>query len=92
MTWIIFRQCLCLQTSPCVLFFTNLSLTLEEAEQLPNLKLDNLLSKFDGSVRTKKSINGVYKTNIDCPFIRGALENYCPLGESQPWPTIQQGL
>ena len=30
MTWIIFQQCSCLETSPCVLFFT-ISLTLKEA-------------------------------------------------------------
>ena len=30
------------------------------------------------------SINGLYKTNIDCSFIREMLENYCTLGEIQP--------
>ena len=28
-------------------------------------------------------MNGVYKTNIDCSFIRGMVENYCTLGEIQ---------
>ena len=46
---------------------------------------------FTGSVRTKKSMNGVYKTNIDCSFIRGMVENYCTLGKTQPWPTIHLG-
>ena len=48
---------------------------------LPNLELNSLLSRFDGSVRTKKSMNGVYKTNIDCSFIREMVENYCSLGK-----------
>ena len=39
MTWIIFRQCSCLENNPCVLFLTNPSPTLEKAEQLPNLEL-----------------------------------------------------
>ena len=43
---------------------------------------------FPGSVRTKKSMNGVYKTNIDCSFIREKVENYCTLGETQPWPIL----
>ena len=65
-----FRQCSCLETNPRVLVFT-ISLTLEEAVTArPNLELDSLLSRFYGSVRTKKSMNGVYKTNIDCSFIR----------------------
>ena len=38
-----------------------------------------------------KSMNGVYKTNIDCSFIRGMVENYCTLGKTQPWPTIHLG-
>ena len=29
-----------------------------------------------------------YKTNIDCSLIRGMVENYCTLCETQPWPTI----
>ena len=44
----------------------------------------SLLSRFYGSVRTKKSMNGVYKINIDCSFIRGMVENYCTLGKTQP--------
>ena len=55
--------------------------------KLPNLELD----RFYGSVRTKKSINGLYKTNIDCSFIRGMVENYCTLGKTQPWPIIHLG-
>ena len=59
--------------------------------QLPNLELDSLFSRIYDSVRTEKSINGVYKTNIDCSFIRGMVENYCTLGKIQPWPTIHLG-
>ena len=33
----------------------------------------------------------VYKTNIDCSFIRGMVENYCTLGKTQSWPTIHLG-
>ena len=42
-------------------------------------------------LQTTKSKNGVYKTNIDCSFIRGMVENYCTLGKIQPWPTIHLG-
>ena len=53
------------------------------------IRLDSLLSRFYGSVRTKISMNEIlYKTNIDCFFIRGMVENYCTLGKTQPWPTI----
>ena len=31
-------------------------------------------------------MNGVYKTNIDCSFIQGMVENYCTLSKTQPWP------
>ena len=41
--------------------------------------------------RLKKSMNCVYKTNIDCSFIREMVENYCTLGKIQPWPTIHLG-
>ena len=33
-------------------------------------------------------MNGVYKTNIGCSFIREMAENYCTLGKIPPWPTI----
>ena len=56
----------------------------KKLSQPPNLELDSLLSRFYSSVRTKKSMNGVYKTNIDCSFIRGMVENYCTLGKTQP--------
>ena len=36
-------------------------------------------------------MNGVYKTNIDCSFIRGMVENFCTLGKIQPCPTIHLG-
>ena len=69
MTWIIFDNVhvwklihVC-----CLLLFPLLS---KKPSQLPNLELD-ILSRFDGSLQTKKSMNGVYKTNIDCSFIRG---------------------
>ena len=64
---------------------------LKKLPQLRNLELDNLLSRLYGSVRTKTSVNGVYKTGIDCFFIRGMVENYCTLGKIQPWPTIHLG-
>ena len=79
-----FRQCSCLETNPCVLVFT-ISLTLEEAVTAAEF------GRFYGSVRTKKSMNRVYKTNIDCSVIRGMVENYCTLGKIQPWPTIHLG-
>ena len=82
-----FRPCSYLETNPCVLVFT-ISLTLSKLSQLPNLELDSLLSRFYGSVRTKKSMNGMYKTNIDCSFIRWMVENYCTLGKIQPLPTM----
>ena len=63
----------------------------KKLSQLPNLELNSLLSRFYSSVRTKKSMNGVYKTNIDCFFIWGMVENYCTLGKIQPWPTIHLG-
>ena len=52
------------------------------------MELDSLLSRFYALVRTKKSMNGVYKTNTDCSFIREMVENYCTLGKIQPWPPI----
>ena len=67
----------------------------KKLSQLPNLELNSLLSRFYNSVRTKKSMsmmNGVYKTNIDCSFIPGMVENYCTLGKTQPWPTIHLGM
>ena len=39
----------------------------------------------------EKSMNGVYKTDIDCSFIRGMVENYCTLGKIQHLPTIHRG-
>ena len=62
-----FRQCSCLEINPCVLFFI-ISLTLSKLSQLPNLELDN------GSVRTKKSANGMHKTDNNCSFIREMVE------------------
>ena len=88
-----FRQSSCLETNPCVYFFFLLFPWLsKKLSQLPNLELDNLLNRFYG-VRygLKKSMNGVYKTNIDFSFIRGMVENFCTLGKIQPWPTIYLG-
>ena len=51
-----FRQYSCLETNPCMLFLTT-SLPHEEAQT--NLELDSLLSRFYGSVWTKKSMNGM---------------------------------
>ena len=59
--------------------------------QLPNLELDSLLSRFYGSVRTKKPMSGLYKTNNACSFIQGVVENYCALSKIQHWPTIHRG-
>ena len=50
--------------------------------------IGRLLYRFDSLVQTKKSINGVYKTNIDYSFIRGLVENYCTLGKIQSSPPI----
>ena len=63
----------------------------KKLSQLSNLELNSLFSGFYGSVQTKKSMNWVYKTNIDFSFIRGMIENYCTLGKIQPWPTIHLG-
>ena len=76
-----------METNAWVLFFFLFPWLSKKLSQLPNLELDSLLSRFCGPVRTKNSINGVYKTNIDCSFIRGMVENYCTLGKIQPWPT-----
>ena len=85
-----FRQCSSLETNPCVLFLT-ISLTLEEAKQLPNFGLDSLLSRFYGSVGTKKIYKWGIKTNIGCSFIRRMVETYCTLGKIQLSPTIHLG-
>ena len=60
-----FQQCSCSESNPCVLVFT----ISPKLSHLPNLEVDSLLSRFYGSVRTKKCINGLYKTNIGCFFI-----------------------
>ena len=81
-----FRQCSFLETNPCVLYFAT-SLTLEEA--VTAAKYWNLIAYFpDLKFRygLKKSMHGVYKPSIDCPFIRGMVENNCTLGQIQPWP------
>ena len=86
-----FRQCSCLETNPCVLVFT-ISLTLEEAFTAAEFgtcwPTFQILRVRYG---LKKSMNGVYETNIDCSFIRGMVEKYCTLGKTQPWPTIRLG-
>ena len=68
MTWIIFdnvRVWKLIHVCYCLLFpwFS------KKLSQLPNWELGSLLSRFYDSVRTKKSMNGVYKTNIDCSFM-----------------------
>ena len=83
MTWSIFDNVHVWKL--CVLSFI-ISLTLSKLSQLPNLELDSLLSGFDGSLRTLKIYKWVYKTNIDCSFIQGMVENYCTVGK------IQSGL
>ena len=60
----------------------------KKLSQLLNSELDCLLSRFYGSVQPKKSMNGVYKTNIDCSLIWGMVENYCTLSKIQPLPAI----
>ena len=52
-----FQQRSCLETNPCVLFFT-ISLTLEGTRRNSIAYFPD----FTGSVRTKKAMNGVYKT------------------------------
>ena len=36
----------------------------------------------------KKTINGMHKSNFDCSFIWGMVENYGTLCNILPWPTI----
>ena len=75
-------------------YLYTISLTLKgavTAAKLLNLELDSLLSRFYGSAHTKKSMNWVCKTNIDCSFILGMVENYCTLDKIQPLPTIHLG-
>ena len=55
------------------------------------MELDSLLSRFYGSVRNNKSMDEVYKTDIDYSFIRGMIEIYSTSGKIQPWPTIHLG-
>ena len=68
MTWIFFIQCPCLELIHVCYFliFPRLS---KKLLQLLNLKRNSLLSSFYSSVQAKKSMNGVYKTNIDHSFI-----------------------
>ena len=54
-----------------VCFFYYFPDSKKKLSQLPNLELHSLLSRFYGSVWTKESMNGVYKTNIDCSFYSG---------------------
>ena len=91
MTWIIFDNVHVWKLIHVYHFLLQIPWLSKKLSQLPNLELDSLLSRFYGSVRTKKSMNGVYKTNIDCSFIRGMVENYCTLGKIQPWPTVHLG-
>ena len=61
----------CLETNPRVLVFT-ISLTLEEAVTAAEFgTLIAYLTRFYGSVRTKKSMNGVYKTKYWLLFYLG---------------------
>ena len=91
MTWIIFNNVhVCKLIHVCYfLLFPWLS---KKLSPLPNLELDSPLLRFYGSVRTKKPMNGVYKTNINGSFIRGMVEIYCTLGKIQPCLTIHLGL
>ena len=57
----------------CVIFYYFPDLK-KKLSQLPNLELNSLLSRFNSSVRAKKSMNGVNKTNIDRSFNRGIVE------------------
>ena len=85
MTWIIFDNVHVWKLIHVCYFFLLFSWLSKKLSQLPNLELNSLLSRFYSSVWTKISINGVYKTNIDCSFIRGIVENYCTLGKTQPY-------
>ena len=91
MTWIIFNNVHGWKLIH-VLYFLLFPCLSKKLSQLPNLELDSLLSRFYGSVRTKTSMNGVYKTNIDCSFILGKVENCCTLGKIQPWSTKLRAL
>ena len=81
MTWIILTVSR-LETNPKSSFYFLAVTTL-------NLELDSLFSRLNSSVWTKKSTNRAYKTNINCSFIQGMVENYCHLSKIQPWPTIR---
>ena len=83
--------------SPIILlssqYLYTISLTLEEV--VTSCQIWNLIAYFpDFTVRYGlKNLYewDVYKTNIDCSFIQGMVENYCTLSEIQPWPTIHLG-
>ena len=85
-----FRQCSCLETNPCVLVFA-ISLTQRSCH---SCRIWNLIAYFpDFMVQygQKKSVNGVFKTNIDCSFGGGNGRKLLYLGKIQPWPTIHRG-
>ena len=67
MTWISFdNECSCQETNPCVLVFTI----------FPTLGEDVTAAEFE-TLRfgtAAKSMNVVYKTNIDCSFIWEMVE------------------
>ena len=67
----------------------------KKLSQLPNLELDcpdfTVRYGHDGLIKSMNGVYGVYKTNIDCTFIRGMVENYCTLGKVQPLPIIHLG-
>ena len=78
-----FRQCLSLETNPCVLCFVT-SLTLEDAFIAAEFRTRTIdyFPDFSALYGLKKSMNGEYKTNVDCSFIWAMVENYCTLGKT----------
>ena len=79
-----FRHCSCLETNPCVLVYFP-----DSRRSCHSCRIWNSTAYFeDFTVRygLKKSMNGLYKTNIDYSFIRRMVENYCTLGKTHPWP------
>ena len=89
MTWIIFDN-VHVWKSTCVIFHY----FPDSRRNCHSCRIWNSIAYFpDFTVRygLKKSMNGVYKTNVDCSVIQGMVENYCTLSKIQTWPTIHLG-
>ena len=91
MTWIIFDNVhvwkLIHVCYLCVYYFS------DSRRSCHSCRIWNSIAYFpDFTVGTDEKIyEWVYKTNIDCSFIRGMVEYYCTLGKIQTFPTIHLG-